>query len=443
MRQEAGQKRMSQTTVTFTPGVVPLSDPEITNPWRGAYNWYDSQAVPGWPFLDSYKRYTWREIEPTEGHYDFSQIDQELALAQARHGKFGLRIMPAVPDTTGVPDYLMESMPHGGWFMNAYDGQPAYEPDWNDPNYIARAEALINALGERYNNDPRLGWIDIFPYGDWGEWHTFGFPDTIAPMSAENQQQLIDTNIQAFSNKRLVMFTPDSGALTYALSRSSKIGIRVDCLGVPNMGGIVDQLSNLPLAQDRWKTAPLIFEFCSEADFQVSLKQVETYHGAMVSDGNFGSNSYQSYSNEDQEYLKRTFLSSGYRFILNRMIISSPMQSGTRFTVTTIWSNVNVTPAYNLWNVMVQLRNSSGTVAWQGKSALDLQTLLPTTSQTRGIDTPLTLADSFNLPDSISTGSYTVSVQILDPSNYYDPLRLAIQGRNSDGSYSLGKVTII
>src|SRR5436305_2090352 len=76
-RQGAGQLTTDKI-VTFTPAVIPPFAPEIVNPWRGAYNWYNEQLVPDWPFMNSYVRYNWKDIEPTEGHYDFSQIDREL-----------------------------------------------------------------------------------------------------------------------------------------------------------------------------------------------------------------------------------------------------------------------------------------------------------------------------------------------------------------------------
>lgn len=426
--------------VTFIPSPMPISSPELTNPWRGAYKWYDEPGLPGWPTQESYVRYTWRGIEPSEGQYDFSEIDRELALAQARHGKFGLRIMPALVDNVAVPDYLMELMPHGKWVTNTFSGKTAYEPDWNDSHYMARAEALIQALGERYNNDPRLGWVDIFPYGDWGEWHTLGFPSTIPPMSESNQRRLVDANIRAFSHKKLVMFTLSPSTLTYALSRSPNIGIRIDCLGEPDMGRAVENLKQVPLAQQRWKTAPVIFEFCKDANFQQALEQVKIYHGAMVSNGNIYP--YENYSSTEQQYLKQVFSTSGYRFVLNRMTLPSKIEINTQFAITTQWSNVNVTPAYNPWEIYIRLQKSTGAIVWQGKSNLNLEKLLPTENQTTGINTPITVTDTFKLPKTIPAGKYSVSIQILDPDNYFDPLNLAIQGRKTDGSYTLGMINV-
>ncbi len=426
-------------TITFTPRSLSAEN-EIASPWSGAYNWYSNQAIPNWPYTDSYVRYDWKEIEPTQGHYDFSRIDKELAQAQAHHGKFGFRIMPAEVDNISVPNYLVALMPHGRWLLNTSSGKKAYEPDWNDPHYIARAQALTAALGQRYNNDPRLGWIDMFPYGDWGEWHTYGFPDTvIAPMSFANQRTLIDANIAAFSHKRILMLTDSPDALTYALSRSPTIGIRVDCLGTSQMGGASSKLLKVPLAQERWRTAPFIVEACTTANFQTALYQVKAYHIAMIGDGNF---SYASYSRVQQQYMKQAFATTGSRFILNSVTVPSHIATNTPFLVTAAWSNMNVTPAYTPWNILLRLADSMGNIVWQGKSKLDLQKLVPTTNALTHTNTPVECTERFQLPHALSTGSYTLSIQVVDPSNYYEPLHLAIQGRAIDGSYTLGRVSI-
>lgn len=433
------EPQLTDNTVTFTPRAI-SSDNEVANPGRGAYNWYANQAVPDWPFTDSYVRYNWNEIEPTEGLYDFSYIDKELALAQAHHGKFGFRIMPAGVDNIAVPTYLAALMPHGRWLKNTFSGKLAYEPDWNEPHYIARAQALINVLAQRYNNDPRLGWIDMFPYGDWGEWHTDGFPDNIiAPMSLANQHKLIDTNIAAFSHKRIVMLTASTDALKYALNRSTRIGIRVDCLGVSQMAGAAHQLLQVFSANERWRTAPFIVETCTKPDFQVALYQVRTYHITMIGDGNFV---YNTYSRLQQQYLKQTFATSGYRFVLNSMTLPSRIATDTPFFMTTAWSNINVTPAYTSWNITLRLSDSAGKIVWRGTSKLDLQKLMPTANQITHTNTPIQFPDKFTLPSTLHTDRYTLSIQVLDPNNYYTPLHLAIQGRAIDGSYDLGRISV-
>src|SRR5215471_15663873 len=64
------------STVTFTPTILPYSNPDIGNPWRSQYLWggggwttaNDEQLIPQpWPVVDSYHRYSWASLESTEG----------------------------------------------------------------------------------------------------------------------------------------------------------------------------------------------------------------------------------------------------------------------------------------------------------------------------------------------------------------------------------------
>lgn len=436
--------------VTFTPTVIPLSAPEIANPWKGPQYYSDESPPPNWLLVDHYNRWCWRDIEPRQGQYNFAPIDAVLTAAKAHGGKGGFTIMPTNPSSGGtcMPDYLMALMPHGGWYINTQRNLRTYEPDWNDPHYLARLRALVSALGERYDHDPRLGWVDLFAYGSWNEWNLAGWPAGSPVGTPATKRAIIDMNIQAFPDKYLAMNTDGYGydgtgydALDYALSRSPKVAIRMNCLGYADMGGAIRAYQADPALATRWQTAPSIVEYCGGPDFQAALQQIKTYHFAMIGDGAGNINSFRSYSPADEQLLLQNYKTSGYRFVLDRLTLPSHIEAGGGFSVTTAWSNVNVTPAYNPWQVLLQLRNSSGTIAWQQPSSLDLQTLLPTTDAS-GKDTPVSITDTFTLPKTLVSGSYTVAVQIIDPDHYYRPLQLAIQGKQADGSYYLGSITI-
>ena len=87
---------------------------EVANPYRGSYRWQDdAPQPPAWPVRDSYRRVTWRELEPTQGNYDFSRIDEGIATARANGGVFGFRVQAACTGCAAggvaVPDYLQGS----------------------------------------------------------------------------------------------------------------------------------------------------------------------------------------------------------------------------------------------------------------------------------------------------------------------------------------------
>jgi hypothetical protein len=442
-------KSISQPArVSLVPTSIAESDPEISNPFRGSYEWLDSAPQPaGWPVVDSYARIGWRELEPQQGVYDFTYLDKELAQAKARGGKLGLRIMPACtgcsPTSIEVPDYLKALMPQGFWFP--LNGTNNYAPDWNSAAYLDRLNRLLQALGQRYDNDPRLGWVEISAYGDWGEWHVTGWPypspTGATPITDANARKIVDMNVAAFPHKRLLMLHDDQAALAYALSLSPAIGIRNDCLGDQWFTNAMTAL--LPIIKDRWKTAPIITEYCYQhpqsAGFRLAAGQIQTFHVAMIGNGNM--DPLSSFSAADQSLFRSNNEAAGYRFILNNMTLPSHVTPGSSFTLDASWSNLGATPSYTQWSVSLRLSDpATGAVVWQEPSRVDLSTLLPTRDGT--IDHPAVVTDTAVLPATVRPGRYVLSVVAADPSGYYQPLNLAVRGRRPDGSYPVGTVTV-
>ena len=213
----------------------------------------------------------------------------------------------------------------------------------------------------------------------------------------------------------------------------------IDCLGYDSLGGARPDLDGNLIEHNQWRIAPLFFEYCSGANLAIAAQDVKKYHASLLGDGDGNLQDFGSYNQTDQSNIIQAFKESGYRFELNALSISNKLTAGTPFTVTSRWTNVNTAPAYIPWHVMIQLRNASGDIAWQGISQLDLTK--PFSAKSPGNDTK-TSSDTFTLPTTLATGSYNVHVQIIDPDNYYPPLALANTGRLSDGSYCLGTVGI-
>jgi hypothetical protein len=80
--------------------------------------------------------------------------------------------------------------------------------------------------------------------------------------------------------------------------------------------------------------------------------------------------------------------------------------------------NKGVTPLYERLVVCYELRSTGQTtLAWGRNSSLDLQKLLPTTNP-QGIDIPQPVTDSLALPQTLSPGTYTLSLVSFDPTGY-------------------------
>ncbi|MBN1670387.1 MAG: sigma-70 family RNA polymerase sigma factor [Kiritimatiellae bacterium] len=110
------------------------------------------------------KGYTWRHLERSEGVYDFTEIETDLARLKA-HGK---RLMLHVaynsgrPDLPpGAPDYVRSDARYGG--SSTYHGsyeRPVGTGGWLlciwHPQVRARVTALYAALGKRFEDEPAV-----------------------------------------------------------------------------------------------------------------------------------------------------------------------------------------------------------------------------------------------------------------------------------------------
>ncbi|HET6319781.1 MAG TPA: LamG-like jellyroll fold domain-containing protein [Chloroflexota bacterium] len=438
----------SATRRTFQTSPLPLDGPELANPDRGQYRWYGEPPEPGgWPFLDSYTRYSWRELEPARGQYDFSAIERDLAEAAQRRGRFGFRIMTLDTAAGGalVPEYLVSA---GAGFLAKPEGTRAFVPDWNDELYLGRWEALLRALADRFGNDPRLGFLDIGGYGNYGEWwlpgRLYPGPGGQSPVSDANAVRIVDATVNAFPpDKHLLVIGVDfAPALRYALDRSPRIGIRLDCLGGgEGMHGGRNALQRVPAAQSRWQSALVATEWCPEddvgtAEFVLGDQQVQQYHVSLLSSGNFA-HPYAKHTPAEQAAFVHANKTAGYRFVLDSVTLPERIGRDQDLVVETSWENTGVAPPYRRWEVLIQLRDdSTGSLVWQDHSGLDLRSVLPTNGS------PITQRDVFSLPGPLASGTYSVLVQVVDPGSYSAPLQLAIAGRQTDGSYLVGQITV-
>ena len=427
----------SGATITVTPTAIPLGDTEIVNPTRGFYRWYGGEPIPQpRPAYDHYARFGWRQLETSRGQYDFSAIEQALQAAKAVGAKFSFRIMSVNEFTSPVeiPAYLKQDA--GGAYCT-YNGAQVWVPSWDSPQFLARAQALMSALGARFNGDPRLGYYDMGIYGHWGEWHTEGLCTPAA--SAATKRTLVDMQVTAFSNTRILMNSggKEVDAFVYALSKSPRIGVRVDSLCSPWFD---DQFTASPVKlsamQDRWKTAPIVTEFYTwnPSDIVLCDQQVRTWHIAAIANGSI--TSWSSYTADQQAQILLMGKHSGYRFALNSLTYPSEVTNNALLKISSQWSNLGITPAYEPFALAFELRPKGETsVLWSGLSRLDLEGSLPTTE-------PQTIDDQFYLPGRIPPGQYTLSLVVRDLTGYRAPLSLAIMGGDTSGRYPLGELTI-
>jgi hypothetical protein len=198
----------------------------LNNPGKGFAEFYGRElSLEEHPTPTvAYYRWSWAELEPKEGEYNFDLIDSTIAAAKAKGLNFAFRIMPHWEDST--PSWLIAK---GVGSITLEDGS---FPDHNNPNFLEYHELLIKAIGERYDGSPDIDHIDIGSVGCWGEWNTAccGEEEMSCVQyypTEENQKTIIDWYVDAFPNTPLVMLV--EGPVDYAVSKGA--GWRGDCFG--------------------------------------------------------------------------------------------------------------------------------------------------------------------------------------------------------------------
>jgi len=437
---------------TFHPTPIPASAPELPDPLRGQYLWLGTPAYPGaWPDVDAYQRWNWAQLEPSKGAYQWKLIDDQIAAATARQGRFGMRFMALCQGcadhmykgaNTSIPDDLADVV---NPLIGSAPGDSSLYliPDWNSDAYFTRLQALLTAIAARYHDDPHFAWVDVSSYGNWGEMHLYPFTQpggpydtsTQKPITDANAQKLVAMNATAFANKLLVVNCEQTAALSAAVaSTSPPIGLRVDCLGSDDLAGGATAIMGATGAIDRWKTAPFLTEWCqtnlgsSGADLFVQGEaQVRQYHVSMLSSGNFQS---QPTAGAEATAFRQANVEAGYRLRASDVVVGVA-PGDAHVDVAISWVNDNVAPTYLAWSVVVGFKGAS-TV--EVPLTVDLRKVLP--------GAPLTDDETVALPRALAAGTYEVYLRVDDVQKVSPPMQLAMNGRQTSGEYSLGSMTL-
>jgi hypothetical protein len=450
---DTGASDAGTVIVTFMPPSIASSDPELSNPMRGQYLWLGVPAYPaGWPDVDSYERWNWAQLEPSHGNYQWSLIDDEIAAAKARGGRFGMRIMALCQGCadhtymnaqTSVPD---DMVPAVNPLIGAAPGDTTQYliPDWNSDGYFTRLTELLTAIANRYKNDPHFAWMDVSSYGNWGEMHLYPFTQpggpytnsTQTPITDANAQRLVNLNTSLFSNKLLVVNAEQQSALATAVaSVTPPVGIRVDCLGSDALAGGGQAIAAVTGAANRWQTAPFITEWCqtnlgtSGMDLFVQGEaQVRQYHVSMLSSGNFAT---KPATTAETTAFRQANVEAGYRLRAQSVTVTFDPSRRGALAVDVSWVDDNVAPTYLAWNVVVGLRGAS-TV--ESALKVDLRKVLP--------GTPVHDAEQVTLSSPLPAGAYDVYLRVDDAQAVAVPMQLAMSGRDASGNYVLGKLDV-
>src|SRR5215467_13069278 len=161
----------------------------------------------------------WADVEATEGVYDWSTLDSQLAQAAASGKKvlFGI-----VSGGINIPDWLLANYPDIQTFRftdtNPYHstyGETLTIPVFWDPIFLAKKIALIQAAGAHFASNPNIVIVgSAFANATTEDWNIPDAPEDIANWQAAGYttdlmvntgEMIIDATMAAFPNQNITM----------------------------------------------------------------------------------------------------------------------------------------------------------------------------------------------------------------------------------------------
>ena len=389
------------------------------------------------PSSVAYFRWSWADLEPFEGEYNFGLVDEIIQQAKAKNETLAFRIISHYKN--GPPQWLLEK---GVPFVEETSGK---FPDYNDPTFLTYHERLIQAFGRRYADSPDIDHVDIGSVGCWGEWNTACCQGTEAQCKQyfpthENQIKMIDWYVDYFPNTPLVMLHGD--VMRYANSRGA--GWRGDCFGDygyfrpdwNHMEHVYTQALRDPVTVNAWKSGPVQFEVCGVMqdwydkgfDIDLILQRGLEWHVSVLNAKS--SPVPTSWRSRIDNFLKKM----GYRMVLREMTHTVQVSPGGPLLLRSRWENVGVAPMYHPWPLGYRIRSDSSEIVAQWVSHADVKRWLPGAIHE--------VEDIEPIPQQVAPGTYSLDVAILREDGVSAGVDLAIEGKRDDRWYEVSNIVI-
>ena len=181
----------------------------VDNPLKGFIPYLAER--PEFPHSMEWDHTSLADVMTGPDRFDWTAFERKLEAASSRGHHFYGRFHFEWPGKkTGVPAFLIDA----GLLMRRWTNtntQPLppavdHTPDYEDPRLRSALTNFIHALGQRYDGDPRLGFLGLGLLGTWGEWHNY--PNGRWFASKTVQREVMDAYAAAFKVTRLVTRYP-------------------------------------------------------------------------------------------------------------------------------------------------------------------------------------------------------------------------------------------
>ena len=353
----------------------------------------------------------------------------------------------------GIPTFLLkEGLKVTTWLNEntaPFPPEEVHTPDYNDPRLREALKNFIAAMGEKYDGDPRLGFITAGLLGTWGEWHEYPRQDLFA--SKEIQAEVLNAYAAAFRiTPVLLRYPTGDDHRRYTKNADRPFGYHDDSFAWATLdtGRKADDWFYMQLlkaagleAMLKWKTHPIGGEIRPELwggifDDKVTHGQAQNFeqcvqetHASWLMDTGMVR---EKQSATRIKNASRAVQRMGYEFHVIQTTLSGEADK-TQLTVQL--RNTGVAPFYYDWKIVVAAIDRSGAVIKEWPTEWGIAGLLPG-------EPPRAWQLSLKTSE-IPSSSEFLAFRVVNPLSNGMPLRFAntAERQQTDGWFRIGKLT--
>ncbi|OGV59821.1 MAG: hypothetical protein A2X45_14085 [Lentisphaerae bacterium GWF2_50_93] len=422
------------------------SDP-VVNPGKGWVVYGGSTKNHCKDALDvcssAYTRFCWSQLESEEGKFNWEPIDRELRDWDSAGKQFGFGVM-----CESFHSGMKYSTPK--WVFDlgapsiAYDGEKVKGQialkKWDNPIFLEKLSNFLAAMGKRYDGDPRISFIDIRSYGQWGEGH-LGHLKGSEKLSPDGLRNHIQLHLDAFKKTRLMipwgepLYNP-----VYDWAIDKGVAIRRDgILGNSNGSELIRCKGKVP-SLGEWYSS---YEVHSRNTGQ-KYEWGDKLEDRILDDTVRGTFTYQNLGQYDMKDLfvkeKRPFIDKltnmmGYHFLLSEASMPRHIKSGTGFEALFKWENKGLAFIFIPCGVAAALVDKDGkVVAKCPATGCHPEKWAPDGKQ---------VSETSSLKFTAPSGSYRLAIGLFsDPTRPMPDIRLGIEGETVGNWHILGNIDV-
>ncbi|MEX2428826.1 MAG: DUF4832 domain-containing protein [Bacteroidales bacterium] len=376
--------------------------------------------------------FKWNELENRAS----DDVDVVIKACNERWKDYEKNNMKAIPRV-----YLDWPGQKSGWPSDMEEG------NYTSDEFKERTIALIKKLGQAWDNDPRVAYVEMGLIGEWGEME---WPDT----SDDIKKAIADQFATSFKNKLVMIRWPN----TY-YDHIYNFGYYWDSFAHHDQDYYAFHLNK---TSPRWKTAPIGGETAynwGNDDIQPGVSPDESLkkpvHREYIIDKirKLHANHIgwiANYSQDDPEVSTGAELvqkALGYRFVITEVSYSKKVDNN--FAISFKVKNTGSSPFYYNWPVEASLLDpETKQPVWKEQiSDIDIRAWLPGDEWDDSANTytipaeTYTVNELFKMP-AIPAGEYIVALAILDPAGNLPSPRFAIKNYYNGGRHPIGKIGV-